>query len=160
MNPPNYRISRRSFLANASMAALAWQSSRRNAFAASDTIVVRTPSGTLRGQSVDKVNIFRGVPFAEPPVGLLRFRPPVASKPWTGERDATKFAASAMQWKESTAFGEQPFIHSEDCLYLNIWAPEGKGPFPVFVWIHGGGFLGGHSFEPMYDGAEFAREGI
>ena len=50
--------------------------------------------------------------------------------------------------------------HSEDCLYLNLWAPEGSGPFPIFVWIHGGGFTDGHAFEPMYDGTDFAREGI
>jgi para-nitrobenzyl esterase len=160
MSPANYRISRRAFLANASMAALALKTNPLRALPGSDSIVVKTPSGTLRGQSVDKVNIFRGVPFAEPPVGALRFRPTVASKPWTGERDATKFAASAMQWKESTAFGEQPFVHSEDCLYLNIWAPEGKGPFPVFVWIHGGGYISGHAFGPIHDGSEFARQGI
>jgi para-nitrobenzyl esterase len=160
MNPPTFRISRRTFLANASMAALGWQTSRQKALASSDTTVVRTPSGTLRGQSIDKVNIFRGVPFAEPPIGPLRFRPTVASKPWTGERDATRFSASAMQWREATAFGEQPFVHSEDCLYLNIWAPEGKGPFPVFVWIHGGGYISGHAFGPIHDGSEFARQGI
>ena len=64
-----------------------------------------------------------------------------------------------MQWKEATA-GEPPFVHSEDCLYLNIWAPEGKGPFPVFVWIHGGGYIAGHAFEPIHNGSEFARQGI
>jgi para-nitrobenzyl esterase len=106
------------------------------------------------------VRVFRGVPFAEPPVGPLRFRAPVQAKAWTGERDATHFPASAMQWHEGTAPGEAPFTHSEDCLYLNIWAPQGKGPFPVFVWIHGGGFVSGHAFEPMYDGTQFAREGI
>jgi len=74
--------------------------------------------------------------------------------PWTGVRDATRFAASAMQ------SGEPAVEHSEDCLYLNIWAPEGGGPYPVFVWIHGGGFTGGHAFEPVYDGTEFARQGI
>ena len=56
--------------------------------------------------------------------------------------------------------GEAGVRHSEDCLYLNVWAPEGKGPFPVFVWIHGGGFTDGHAFEPIYDGTQFAREGI
>ncbi|AXC09741.1 para-nitrobenzyl esterase (intracellular esterase B) [Acidisarcina polymorpha] len=65
-----------------------------------------------------------------------------------------------MQWHETIAPGEPPITHSEDCLYLNIWAPEGNGPFPVFVWIHGGGFVSGHAFEPMYDGTEFARAGI
>jgi para-nitrobenzyl esterase len=81
-------------------------------------------------------------------------------KPWSGERDATRFAASPMQWNESPAAGERPLTHSEDCLYLNIWAPEGKGPFPVFVWIHGGGFISGHASEPIYDGSAFAREEI
>ena len=75
-------------------------------------------------------------------------------KPWAGERDATHFAASAMQP------GEPGIEHSEDCLYLNIWAPAGKGRFPVYVWIHGGGFTGGHAFEPMYDGTGLAQEGI
>jgi len=109
---------------------------------------------------VDGVRIFRGVPFAQPPVGPLRFRPPTPIKPWLGERDATRFGASPMQWNESSAPGEGPITHSEDCLYLNIWAPQRKGPFPVFVWIHGGGFTGGHASEPIYDGSEFTREGI
>jgi para-nitrobenzyl esterase len=56
--------------------------------------------------------------------------------------------------------GEAGVQHSEDCLCLNLWAPESRGPHPVFVWIHGGGFTGGHAFEPTYDGTEFAREGI
>jgi para-nitrobenzyl esterase len=160
MTPENLLISRRAFLAKASLAGLALQTKRLRALADSGTSVVRTPSGSLRGESADAVRIFRGIPFAEPPVGPLRFRPTVPNKPWTGERDATRFAASAMQWSEATAFGEQPFVHSEDCLYLNIWAPEGKGPFPVFVWIHGGGYISGHAFGPIHNGSEFARQGI
>lgn len=154
------RISRRHFLANASLAALALQTDKLRAFADPEPAIVRAPCGTLRGETAGGVRIFRGVPFAEPPVGPLRFRPPAKLKPWPAERDATRFAASAMQWNEKPAPGEPSFTHSEDCLYLNIWAPEGKGPFPVFVWIHGGGFVSGHAFEPMYDGAEFARQGI
>jgi para-nitrobenzyl esterase len=65
-----------------------------------------------------------------------------------------------MQWNEWPATGESALTHSEDCLYLNIWAPEGKGPFPVFVWIHGGGYIAGHASEPIYDGSRFAREDI
>jgi para-nitrobenzyl esterase len=137
----------------APLAALAFRGGDSFAVDASGP-VVRTASGKLRGESADGVRIFRGVPFAKPPVGPLRFRAPEKVEPWTGERDATQFAASAMQ------YGEPRVKHREDCLYLNIWAPEGKGPYPVFVWIHGGGFIGGHAFEPMYDGAEFAREGI
>jgi para-nitrobenzyl esterase len=105
------------------------------------------------------VRVFRGVPFAEPPVGPLRFRSPVKGKRWTGERDATRFAAAPMQpvSTQATASGVE---HSEDCLYLNLWAPEGKGPFPVYVWIHGGGFISGHAFEPMYDGTALAQAGV
>jgi para-nitrobenzyl esterase len=115
---------------------------------------VSTALGVLRGEQVPGARVFRGVPFAVPPVGPLRFRAPGKPQPWTGERDATRFAASPMQ------VGEPGVQHSEDCLYLNLWAPEGKGPHPVFVWIHGGGFTGGHAFEPMYDGTALAREGI
>jgi para-nitrobenzyl esterase len=105
------------------------------------------------------VRVFRGVPYAEAPLGPLRFRPAERKKPWTEARDATVFSASPMQT------GEPGVKHSEDCLYLNLWAPapggsQGKGPWPVFVWIHGGGFTGGHAFEAMYDGSQFAREGV
>jgi para-nitrobenzyl esterase len=147
-------ITRRSFLANTSLAASSLCTRHLFAFSAVAPTVVRTPSGTLRGASSDGVRVFRGVPFAEPPVGPLRFLPTEKVAPWKGERDATKFAAAPMQHKQL----EVP--HSEDCLYLNIWAPEGSGPFPIFVWIHGGGFTDGHAFEPMYDGTDFAREGI
>jgi para-nitrobenzyl esterase len=136
------------------MAALAVRCSPLHALEGETPAVVKTPSGTLRGVQSDGVQQFRGVPFAEPPVGPLRFKPPVKIKPWTGERDATKFGPSPMQP------GEMGMQHSEDCLYLNIWTPAGKGPFPVYVWIHGGGFTGGHAFESMYDGAEITREGV
>jgi para-nitrobenzyl esterase len=152
MQPPI--LSRRAFLANAGLAALALRSRSLYALASSSSVTLRTPSGTLRGEQSGAVRVFRGVPFAEPPVGPLRFHAPVKMKPWAGERDAVQFAASAMQT------GEPGIKHSEDCLYLNLWTPTGKGPFPVFVWIHGGGFTGGHSFEPMYDGTAMAEAGI
>jgi para-nitrobenzyl esterase len=153
MNP----TTRRRFLQQATLAAVAFRAG--SAFADATTTpstgpLIRTRTGSLRGESAAGIRIFRGVPFAEPPIGDLRFRPTVKVKPWSGERDATKFGPSPMQ------FGETRIAHSEDCLQLNIWAPEGKGPFPVFVWIHGGGFTGGHAFEGIYEGSEFAREGI
>jgi para-nitrobenzyl esterase len=173
---PNARlqtgISRRRFLANACLTACALRTGNLfaldvlsppnapispNVLTSTDTLssaVVRTPSGILRGDTAPGVRIFRGVPFAQPPIGALRFRPPVPIDPWTGERDATHFAPAAMQ------AGRLPVPQSEDCLYLNLWAPEGPGPFPVHVWIHGGGFVGGYPFEPTYDGAALAREGI
>jgi para-nitrobenzyl esterase len=147
-------ITRRNFLANSWLAACAFQTRALFALPAITPAILSTPSGTLRGESREGVRIFRGVPFAEPPVGPLRFLPTQKISPWRGERDATHFSAAPMQHK----LPEVP--HSEDCLYLNICAPEGSGPFPVFVWIHGGGFTDGHAFESMYDGTEFAREGI
>jgi len=147
-------VSRRTFLASAGMAFLALRSRNLHGLGSSSPVMVRTPSGTLRGEESGGVRIFRGVPFAEPPVGALRFRAPAKVRPWTGVRDAVRFGPSAMQP------GEHGVEHSEDCLYLNLWAPSGKGPFPVYVWIHGGGFTGGHAFEPMYDGTALAEAGI
>ncbi len=74
--------------------------------------------------------------------------------PWSGVRDATHFAAQAMQPAEGGV------DRSEDCLYLNVWTPPGAGPYPVFVWIHGGGYTGGRSFAPLFDGTRFAQDGI
>jgi len=147
-------LTRRSFLANTWLAACALQARTLFALPASTSAIVHAPSGILRGQSSEGVRVFRGVPFAQPPIGPLRFLPAEKIIPWKGERDATHFSAAPMQPTQS----EVP--RSEDCLYLNIWGPEGSGPYPVFVWIHGGGFTAGHAFEPVYDGTDFAREGI
>jgi para-nitrobenzyl esterase len=151
-------LTRRKFIANASLAAIALGSSPLHALAGPSNITLRTPSGPLRGEQSGGVNVFRGVPFAEPPVGPLRFRAPVPVKPWTLERDATRFPAAAMQ------SDDRGVDHSEDCLYLNLWAPASppanRAPFPVYVWIHGGGFTGGHAFEPMFDGTILAAQGI
>jgi para-nitrobenzyl esterase len=152
-------MNRRGFLAKSAMVALSLQGHRLFAQVAAESCVVRAPTGALRGESVNGVRVFRGVPFAEPPIGPLRFRSPVKNAPWKGERDATRFASAAMQ-------PDDPAISkSEDCLYLNVWTPEsaaakpGAG-MPVYVWIHGGGFTGGSSFAPIFDGTPFAREGI
>ncbi len=116
--------------------------------------IAHTSLGTLRGELAEGVRIFRGVPFAQPPLGPLRFRPPVKAQPWKGAREANEFAAAAMQPLRAD------FTTSEDCLYLNIWAPERDGSYPVFVYIHGGGFTAGRSSDPGLDGASFARNGI
>jgi para-nitrobenzyl esterase len=151
-------LSRRKFIAEAGLAAMALRCSPLYSLADSSPVTVRTPAGALRGVQSGGVVQFRGVPFAEPPVGPLRFRAPVPIRPWLGERDATRFSAAAMQQ------GEPGIDHSEDCLYLNIWAPAGslqsRAPLPVYIWIHGGGFTGGHAFEPMYDGTALALEGV
>ena len=148
-----WNLSRRAFLTNAGLAAMALRGGLLHSLEAVLPVTVRTPSGALRGEQSGGVRVFRGVPFAEPPVGRLRFRAPEQVRPWKGERDATRFRPAAMQ----PAAG---FEQSEDCLYLNIWAPEGKGPFPVYVWIHGGGFTGGRAFDPMFDGTLLAQAGI
>ena len=148
-------LSRRRFLAGAGLAALGLQNRGLVAQMASlAPITVRTAAGLLRGEQSQGVNVFRGIPFAEPPVGPLRFRPPVPARAWTGERDATRFGAAPVQP------GPPTVPHSEDCLTLNLWAPQGKGPFPVYVWIHGGGFTGGRATDPMFDGTALAQEGI
>jgi para-nitrobenzyl esterase len=150
---------RRRFLQQSTATLAALTLTPSHLFAATETILT-TPSGKLRGETIGAlstnpaIRIFRGIPFAQPPIGPLRFRPPVPIKPWSGIRNATTFAAAAMQ-------PDDPGVtHSEDCLYLNVWAPTGPGPFPVFVWIHGGGYTNGRSFAPIFDGAEFARNGI
>ena len=120
--------------------------------AASTAPVAKTPLGDLRGQVVEGTRVFRGVPFAQPPVGPLRFRPPAPAQPWTGVRDALRSAPAAMQPGRTDV--------SEDCLYLNVFAPAGTGPFPVYVWIHGGGFTGGSPSDPIFDGSVFAKQGI
>ncbi len=120
---------------------------------------VKTGLGALRGETVGGVRVFRGVPYAEAPLGTFRLRPAERKRPWADVRDATAFPASPIQT------GEPGVKHSEDCLYLNLWTPvvggsQGRGPWPVFVWIHGGGFTNGHAFEATYDGSQFAREGV
>lgn len=147
-------MDRRTFLLDAAAVGLATRFGFAQSPAPEAAPIVTTASGVLRGEVADRVRVFRGVPFAEPPVGPLRFRATRAVTPWKGVRDATRFAAEAMQ----PGGGAVP--QSEDCLYLNVWTPADAGPHPVFVWIHGGGFTGGRSFDPLQDGERFAREGI
>jgi para-nitrobenzyl esterase len=147
-------ISRRGFLARASSAAIVLACTRFSSAQTNGDMVVNTPSGKLRGVHANGLRVFRGVPYAQPPVGGLRFRPPVKIQPWTEVRDATQYAPAAEQG------GDEKRPISEDCLYLNIWAPKAAGPFPVYVWIHGGGLTGGSASEPMFSGATFAYHNI
>ncbi|WP_406296370.1 carboxylesterase family protein [Embleya sp. NBC_00888] len=119
---------------------------------------VRTSLGGLVGEESDGVRIFRGVPFAAPPVGPARFRPARPPAAWTGDRDAREFARAAPQ--PIGRYGAAPVAVDEDCLYLNIHAPAEPGPHPVLVWVHGGGYTSGASFEGVYDGGRLARRGV
>ena len=122
---------------------------------------VRTDVGLIEGVSKDGLDVYRGVPFAAPPVGSLRWRAPGPVKPWAGVRGAQSFAPACMQTGVSMP-GETPPTTSEDCLYLNIWAPGHKvnGRLPVLVWIYGGGFTNGSASMPLYWGDRLARKGV
>jgi para-nitrobenzyl esterase len=127
-------------------------------------VQVRTKAGVVAGiKSADgKVVIFKGVPFAAPPVGDLRWKEPQPVAPWNGVRKATEFGARCMQARiyEDMVFRDSG--PSEDCLYLNVWTPgiSGKTKLPVMVWIYGGGFQAGATSEPRQDGEHLARKGV
>ena len=125
--------------------------------------IVKAPAGTVQGTVEGGINIFRGIPFAEPPVGHLRWQPPVRMARWQGIRRATEFGPACYQpvSKLQTVYSPpSPLPLSEDCLTLNVWSPAKAKKAPVFVWIHGGALLTGSSREGMYDGVELAKRGI
>ena len=124
--------------------------------------IVETRCGKLQGVDENGLTVFRGVPYARPPVGVLRLRAPRPPEPWAGVRDASRLGCSA--WQNASVLG--PMIGfdvgemSEDCLFLNIWTPACDGARrPVLVWIHGGAFILGSSSQSLYDGATMARRG-
>jgi para-nitrobenzyl esterase len=116
---------------------------------------VEIAQGVLVGDLTDGIASFRGIPFAAPPVGDLRWTPPQPAPNWSGERPAVEYSASCVQRTFAGFGGPKP---SEDCLYLNVQAPAGAKGAPVMVWIHGGSNTGGSG--PMYDSPAFARDGI
>jgi para-nitrobenzyl esterase len=123
---------------------------------------IKVESGALSGVASGDVVAFKGVPFAAPPVGDLRWRPPQPVAPWTGVRQADAYGHDCMQKpfpSDAAPLGTEP---SEDCLVLNVWRPsENTGTkLPVMVWIYGGGFVNGGSSPAVYDGSQFARKGI
>lgn len=123
--------------------------------------VIEAPAGAVEGKSTGKVDVFKGVPFAQPPVGPLRWKPPVALPAWTGIRAATKFGPACIQARSSapSIYANPPEKISEDCLTLNIWKPKNTKDAPVIVWIHGGALAAGYSHEGIYDGANLAARG-
>lgn len=117
---------------------------------------VKVEGGWIQGVVTEEMAVYKGIPFAAPPVGDLRWKAPQPVIPWEGVRDASDYATGPMQW------GNNPWGYSEDCLYLNIWTPakSPKDKLPVLVWIYGGGFGGGSSADPVTDGTDLAREGV
>ena len=130
--------------------------------AAQSSPLIHTPAGTLRGEVTGDVHVFKGVPYALPPVGSRRWQPPEAMPAWKGERDATQFGAACYQPKSraGSIYADDPATMSEDCLSLNIWARAKASKAPVFVWIHGGALTGGSSSESLYGGAALAEHGL
>ena len=121
---------------------------------------IKIETGLLSGRNEAGVISYLGIPYAAPPVGALRWRPPQPAVAWRGIRQATAFGPECPQLpiaNDTTTTGR----HDEDCLYINVWRPAGSArQLPVMVWIHGGGFVNGGSTSPMYDGSAFAKHGV
>ena len=133
--------------------------------------IAETKYGKLRGAWGDTptYTVFRGVPYAKPPVGNLRWREPLEPDAWEGVRDALEFSGRSVQpddTDENSLYRKEFYANvvqnSEDCLYLNIWTPkvEPGANYPVMFWVHGGGLHGGMGFEPQFDGEGFCRNGV
>lgn len=117
---------------------------------------VKVQQGLVQGAVENGFSVFKGIPFAAPPVGELRWKAPQAPKNWEGVKTVTQFAPAPFQG------GNPPSGKSEDCLYLNIWSPAKtpKDNLPVMVWIYGGGFSFGSTSEPVYSGENLAKKGV
>jgi para-nitrobenzyl esterase len=139
--------------------------------AAQNPSVVRVDTGEVQGVTSDGVVSYKGIPFAAPPIGELRWRPTQPAAPWAGVRQAAEFGPDCMQGR----FGPPPGSNatapppppgpapSEDCLYVNVWTPanaKAGAKLPVMFWIYGGGFVGGSSAYPGTSGAQFAKHGV
>lgn len=125
--------------------------------------IVHTTNGAVRGVSDGNITSFKGIPYAAPPIGKYRWRPPQPVSAWEGVLDASSFRANCAQpgWpRDSKSIAENS---SEDCLFLNLWLPAQTKlgeKLPVMVWIHGGGFVGGSGADPSFSGEEFAKQGV
>lgn len=123
---------------------------------------VKTLDGLVEGTVEDGIDVYRGIPFAAPPVGNLRWRAPQPVKKWPAVRAANEFAASCMQPTRASTLTASALTVSEDCLYLNVWSPakSADAKLPVMVWIYGGGFMAGSTAIPLYSGEQLAKKGV
>jgi para-nitrobenzyl esterase len=121
----------------------------------------QTTAGAVQGEAVDGIGEFKGIPFAAPPVGDLRWKAPQAPQPWQGVRKTVAFGPACMQGPILAQMGSTA-SQSEDCLYIDVWTPANSpaDKLPVIAWIYGGGFNSGATSVPMYDGANFAHQGV
>ncbi|MDB5442289.1 MAG: Carboxylesterase, type [Phenylobacterium sp.] len=133
------------------------------------TDVAQTSNGPVRGHQEDGLEVFKGLRYGAPPVGLARFKPPSLPRPWTEPAEAVAYGAPAIQsglapGERRSSPGDPPApdepASSEDCLFLNVWTPGlDAAKRPVMVWLHGGGFANGSGGAAMYDGGNLARQG-
>jgi len=133
--------------------------------AQADPLTVKTALGKVQGKTINdgKVRAYLGLPYAAPPVGDLRWKAPEPAAKWSGKRDATKYAAHCAQGRVFDDMIFQDNGASEDCLYLNVYAPatsSAKSKLPVMFWIHGGGYAGGGSNEPRHNGDFLPLKGV
>ena len=147
------------FIRILAVAAAAWMSS---AAAEPPGLIVHAPAGAARGKTLGDLHVFKGLPYALPPVGSRRWWPPAPMPTWGGIFEATDFGPVCYQPANDSrsiyAWKDLPM--SEDCLSLNIWAPAKASGAPVLVWIHGGALLTGSSADPLYDGTALAKSGL
>lgn len=127
---------------------------------AGQPVAVKIDTGALSGRQASDINIFKGIPYAAPPVGDLRWRAPRPAAAWTGVREADRFGFDCMQNKPGWDATQSKEPTSEDCLTLNVWAPAAAKGAPVMVWIHGGGYVMGSGSQPIFDGGKLAARGM
>ena len=124
--------------------------------------IVTTSAGIVEGQNEWALRVFKGIPYASPPVGQARWKPPTKMTSWSGVRHTTEFGPACAQppGRDGSIYSSDFGPSSEDCLTLNVWAPTGASKAAVFVWIHGGSLVTGSSKEKVYDGTRLAAQGI
>ncbi|MFZ9472173.1 MAG: carboxylesterase family protein [Sediminibacterium sp.] len=143
-----------------------WQKLIAPLLISTDKPTANTNAGKVAGFKEGNINVFKGIPFAAPPVGDLRWKAPQPVKPWSGVKDCIQFAASPVQgepipfmcWSEEFLIPKKPI--DEDCLYLNVWAKNTAAKKPVLVYIYGGGFRSGGAGCAIYDGKEMAEKDV